>query len=345
MAVKEIFERLPAPVNGGFKMEGYWVWCGSVVKGDDGKFHMFSSRWPKGYPMHPGWLIASEIVHAVSDTAEGPYQFESVALPARGAEYWDGRSTHNPSIQKHGDTYVLYYTGITFPFPDPIPNEPLPMDAPSVLAARASKRIGIATAKSPYGPWTRYDAPMLQTRPGYFDSFLTGNAAPVIHEDGSVVLMYKSRTYNKPPHTGAMYGDMHLAVATAPHYTGPYTHRCEEALYQDVDAEFEDPFIWKDERGYHMVAKDMAGDVCGQLAGGVRANSADGIHWQVEQDTRAYSRKVLWDDGIEREQNNLERPFILFQEGKATHMFFATADGTGGFVNAKNTWNMCIPLK
>ena len=26
---------LPAPVGGGFSMEGYWVWCGSVLRGED----------------------------------------------------------------------------------------------------------------------------------------------------------------------------------------------------------------------------------------------------------------------------------------------------------------------
>ncbi|WP_053377186.1 hypothetical protein [Paenibacillus sp. FJAT-27812] len=82
-------------------MDGYWVWCGSVAKGEDGRFHMFASRWPKSLPMHPGWIVASEIVRAVSDTPEGPYDFQEVVFPARGAEYWDGRSTHNPHIVKH----------------------------------------------------------------------------------------------------------------------------------------------------------------------------------------------------------------------------------------------------
>jgi hypothetical protein len=53
-----------APVGGGFQMEGYWVWCGSVIKGDDGLFYMFGSRWPKKLPFHPGWMIALEVVHA-----------------------------------------------------------------------------------------------------------------------------------------------------------------------------------------------------------------------------------------------------------------------------------------
>lgn len=48
---------LPAPVGGGFAMDGYWVWCGSVIKatgrGEDGKYHMFASRWPRGLSFTP----------------------------------------------------------------------------------------------------------------------------------------------------------------------------------------------------------------------------------------------------------------------------------------------------
>ena len=28
---------LPAPVGGGCSMDGYWVWCGSVIRGEDGR--------------------------------------------------------------------------------------------------------------------------------------------------------------------------------------------------------------------------------------------------------------------------------------------------------------------
>ena len=73
---------------------------------------MFASRWPKKFPMHPGWLIASEVVRTSCDTPDGKYQFEEVVLPARGAQYWDGRATHGPQITKIRNRYVLYYTRV-----------------------------------------------------------------------------------------------------------------------------------------------------------------------------------------------------------------------------------------
>jgi len=40
-----IYNRLGvAPLGGSFAQEDYWVWGSSVIRGDDGKYHMFVSR-------------------------------------------------------------------------------------------------------------------------------------------------------------------------------------------------------------------------------------------------------------------------------------------------------------
>ncbi|WP_438347616.1 glycoside hydrolase family protein [Paenibacillus sp. FA6] len=339
MRTKGFFDRLmPAPRNGGFAMEGYWIWCGSVVQGEDGRFHMFASRWPKHLPMHPGWLVQSEVVRAESDTPQGPYVFQEVVLPARGAEYWDGRATHNPHIVRYNNTYLLYYMGTTHPFEDVNPGEGLDLDDPKVIVARSNKRIGLATANSVNGPWTRLDEPILGVRPGKFDSYLTSNPAPIVHEDGSVLLIYKARQYE-----GNHFSDMALGVAWANHFDGPYRPLSDEPIFPPSDIHLEDPFIWKTDCGYEMIAKDMDGYVCNEKHGGIHASSEDGLHWRIADNPKAYSRNVTWDDGTVTQMGNFERPFLLFQEGRPTHLFAATADGEGGFCG-QNTWNMVIPL-
>ena len=35
---------LPAPKNGGFSDPDYWIWGASVIKGEDGNYHLFASR-------------------------------------------------------------------------------------------------------------------------------------------------------------------------------------------------------------------------------------------------------------------------------------------------------------
>lgn len=345
---ESLIERmLPAPVNGGFQMEGYWVWCGSVIRAEDGRYHMFASRWPKRYPMHPGWLIASEVVRAVSDRPEGPYQFEEVVLPARGAEYWDGRATHNPHIMRWNNQYILYYTGITHPFRELREDEELTLEDCRTIVARSNKRIGVAIADRITGPWKRLDEPVLKTRPGFFDSFLVSNPAPCVSEDGRIHLVYKSRAYHKPPYPEFLHGKMEFGIAEADRPEGPYDRRSEKPLFEDPDIHFEDPFIWKDEDGYNMIAKDMNGNVCGEKFGGLFASSSDGVHWSFRKDFLMYSRRVLWDNGKIREMGNLERPFLLFEDGKPAYAFFATSDGFNqqGFVNCTKTWNMVIPLK
>ncbi|TVY07649.1 glycosyl hydrolase family 43 [Paenibacillus cremeus] len=330
---------LPAPKDGGFRMEGYWVWCGSVVKGEDGKYHMFASRWPKTLPMHPGWLVASEIVRAVSDTPEGPYEFQEIVLPARGAEYWDGRSTHNPHIVKHKDTYLLFYMGSTHPLAEPNPDTFEGLQDPKTIVARANKRIGLATAPSVFGPWTRRDAPILSTRPGKFDSFLTSNPAPSVSEDGSVLLIYKARKYE-----GHEHGKMTIGAARADHYEGPYRVMQEGPIFSS-EYHLEDPFVWKSSDGYELIAKDMDGNICGEKYGGIHARSIDGLRWELSDTPHAYSRSIVWDDGTRTMLGNLERPFLLFEDGRPTHLFGAVSDGVKGFSDAKNTWNMAFPLE
>ena len=333
-----------APVNGGFQMEGYWVWCGSVIKGDDGLYHMYASRWPKKLPFHPGWMVASEVVHAISKTAEGPYEFKDVALPARGAAYWDGRSTHNPRITKYKDTYILYYMGSTNPFDDVMKNpDTVTLQSPYATVARANKRIGIATSKSLNGPWQRRDTPILDTKPSTFYSFLTSNPSPLINDDGSVLLMFKARAYKS---TYPFHDDMSIGVAKAANFNGPYTVVGTEPIFSMKKfGEVEDPFFWKDKNGYHMIAKDQRGMITGKRHSGIYAFSNDGINWKPAKNPLAYTKEIKWSDGKTIEMGQLERAFPLFQNGVMTHIFFATMDGSGGFANGTKSWNMVVPVK
>jgi hypothetical protein len=331
------------PVDGGFKQEGYWVWGSSIIKGDDGKYHMYVSRWPKTLKFHPGWMVASEIVHAVSDTAVGPYTFSDVALGKRHPQYWDGCTQHNPKVFKHDDTYILFYMGSTHPFDDAVKHpEEVTLNSKYSIVGRSNKRIGVATSKSPYGPWTRMDQPVLDTKPDTYYSFLTSNPTPVIHEDGSVLLVFKSRKYNDqfPYHS-----DMMIGVATAPNYLGPYTVVTDEPVFSETRfGVVEDPYLWKDADGYHMLAKDMRGNLGGVSHGGIMAHSTNGLDWILDEHPVAYTKEIKWDDGKTVEMGQLERVQGLVEGDELTHLSFAVMDGPGGFGNGSNTWAIVVPL-
>ena len=342
-STNQLFHNLePALRTPTFESKDYWIWGSSVIKGDDGKYHMFVSRFPKSLPFHPGWMVASDIVHAVANTPEGPYQFSDVALPARGAQYWDGRSTHNPRILKHKGKYYLIYMGSTHPFPDPTYDE-MTLSSKWCIVARSNKRVGLAVANSPYGPWKRSDEPIMKPKTNTFYSYFTSNPSPVIQEDGSVMMIFKGRAHTE----NGKYSDMALGIAYAPSIEGPYkVLNNDQPIFQvDGQGEAEDPFLWKDKSGYHAIFKDHVAKYTGERGGGVMAHSADGIHWQVDKAPKAYSRTVEWEDGKVEMQGQLERPFILFDEhGNMTHVFFATMNGTGGFEKGTKSWNMVIPV-
>lgn len=163
MLTNPIYEKLsPAPVGGGFRMEGYYVWCGSVIKGDDGRYHMFASRWKKELGFHPHWVFNSEIVRAASDTPEGPYQFEEVVLKRRDRRYFDALNYHNPQIYYWNNTYYLFYMGTTYG--GPIPDAETEIPSERFVEVWNRKRIGLATAPSVFGPWKRMDKPLLEPR-------------------------------------------------------------------------------------------------------------------------------------------------------------------------------------
>ncbi|MBQ7375937.1 MAG: glycoside hydrolase family protein [Clostridia bacterium] len=341
--MKKLSEMMrPVPLNSGFRMEGYWTWDGSVIKGDDGKYHMFASRWPKTLPMHPGWLIKSEIVHAVCDTPYGEFKFSDVVFSARGPEYWDGRITHNPQVIKIGDIYVIYYTGSRYIWD--CKDEEVTLDHPSVIMARSQKRVGIAYSKSLYGPWIRSDRPLLDTRPGYADSYLTSNPVACLDKDGSIFMAYKGRGYVDTQKNPYRFGQMKLLCAKGKDAFS-LSRSDDNLLFSNLEGEMEDPFIWYNE-GYHLIAKDMNGAICGLKFGGVHAFSKDGEAWEIDKEP-FFERKLLYENGEIRNMGNMERPCILFEDGRPICAYFSTSNGSfnGGFMDCTDTWVVAIPLE
>jgi hypothetical protein len=327
---KTFIDRLmPAPLGGGFKMEDYWVWCGSVIKGEDGKYHMFASRWPKKYPMFSGYILASEIVRAVSDKPEGPYRFVEKVLPSGDENAWDGRMVHNPSICRWEGEYLLYYIGSTYSGTMNVPADN--NGSPQCDESYANIRIGLAAAPSVEGPWKTLDVPILEPRPEKWDSRIVTNPAPCLLPGGRVLLYYRSNTPQ-----GLRIG---LAVADSP--KGPYRRLKDGPILEGMNVE--DPFAWYNGTGFEMLAKDMSGDITGEIHAGAHLHSQDGVKWIA--DGKGYSRNVLWNDGRRVMQGCLERPQILFDsDAKPQFLFAAIADGPGGFRNASNTWTAAIPL-
>lgn len=332
---------LPAPVGGGFQMEDYWVWGSSVIKGEDDRYHMFASRWKKEIGFGK-WVTNSEIVRAVSDTPVGPYEYQEVVLPIRGRDFFDGLVTHNPRIIKYGEFYLLYYFGTTYEFDIPENDESIWADH-RAQEAWMNKRIGMAYSKSVKGPWTRMDQPVIEPRPGKWDASITSNPAPAVNGNtGEILLLYKSSTKGLTP-------PLLLGASKAAGMHGPYKRLKDDPIFnfdtsETNENDVEDPFVWWVDDHYELIMKDRYGHICGERGGGIHALSEDGFNWELVSNPLAYSKNILWDNGEIIYQNHFERPFLLIEDGKPTHLFAATGIGPKEW-NFEKTWNMVIPLK
>ena len=188
------------------------TWTGAVLHGDDGRFHMFGGLMANGCPLmglrpgiSPYWLTNAVIVYATSSSPAGPYAPQSIALPARERHFWDGLSAQSPAIARAPDgTWLLFYIGTTRDEDAAVCNgtggwsnttgggsNPAGGMAPEAR----TQRIGLATSKSPEGPWERRDAPILGPgEAGKWDDLFTADMAPWVFANGSVLLVYKARS-------------------------------------------------------------------------------------------------------------------------------------------------------
>lgn len=326
------------------ELADYYVWDCSVIKAE-GKYHMFSSRWPKELGFGYNWLYNSQVIHSVSDTPEGPYTFQNVVFPRRSPSYFDGKNTHNTCIKAWNGKYYLYYMGCTY-------HGEVPTSGYSGLEAEFAvetwnrKRIGLGVADSINGPFVRKEVPLLEPRDcSYWDCTITTNPSVAILPSGKTYMIYKSRS--------AVGRALQLGVAVAESPEGPFRRLWDEPIlkFDNPDFHVEDPFLWYDEKRkkFCMIAKDDckngAHGITGEWGSGFYAESNDCIHFEIAKNPKVYSRTVSWADGHSSRQCNLERPALLFDEiGVPTHLFCATGDGDTPYQFTGDTYVICLKL-
>ncbi len=316
------------PAKIAFRLENRIVWGASVIRGDDGRYYMFASVWPVD---RGSWVTDSIVVLASADRPDGPYRYEMDVLPPRGAAYWDGMMAHNPSIHRYGQTYYLFYTGTTYTRPRP--TGPIsPREDAVYKEAWDNKRIGVAIAEDPRGPWQRLDRPVIEPRPAHWDTVITSNAAPVVHDDGSVTLIYKSVPV---PHPGPetpdsdppMWRQLTIGAARAATPLGPYHRVGDHDGLVHIEGEprnTEDAYAWFDSGWYHMVVKTFDTSMVDEPNAGVYVVSRDAANWVYPAGgPKAYGLTVTWEDGTTSTAQRLERPQVLLEEGHPAYLFLA----------------------
>jgi len=301
--VSDLYNSL-SPVGRILEQEGWNVWCCSPIYDEKGKVHVFFSRWPGS---HDNWLKNSEIAHAVADKPEGPYRVIGTVLKGRGKGYWDANTIHNPTIQKVGNKYVMFYLGNNVD----LANE-------RKISHAATQRIGLAMADSLNGEWIRVSDknPILDISPNQkdWDSYLTTNPALLQNTDGKFWLYYKSWDFNNDK-----MRKMGLAIADK--IEGPYKKYENNPVlsFSSIKAQVEDAYVFQYHKKYYMVMRDM-GVIHPHV--GLMVESEDGINWSAPK--LGYGDSSIYFGGkVER----FERPQILMKDGKPEYLFLALMGG------------------
>jgi hypothetical protein len=251
-----------------------FVWGGSVLKGDDGKYHMLYSTWEAGDSVPKftdSWVLHSKIAYAVSDYPDRDFKFQKVILQGRALEgdslAWDAQMVHNPHLKRFNGTYYLYYIGSKDPGPQPQGSKGENVNKRNRV--QQSQKIGVIAFNNfqdlMSGNFERPDLPLLsprtrvksndivnpspegtQAKP---DNILVVNPAVVQRpSDGKFLLFFKGNLYE--PHWKGVHG---VAISDSP--TDPFVPS-DDFVFDIKDkngqiSSAEDPYVW-----YHQKHKD-----------------------------------------------------------------------------------------
>lgn len=299
------------PVGRALEMEGYYVWCNSPIESDDGKIHVFFSRWIAKKGMG-GWINGSEICHAIADSAKSEFKFvETIFSPRPG--YFDATTCHNPLIKKVDDKYCLFYMG-------------------NSNGKTNTKRIGLAFSDSLNGPWLRPDKPLLEAgEAGAWDDHCTTNPAFIKHKD-EYWLYYKSwNTKDEQTSTDVIKGNRKYGLAISKTLEGPYIkYKGNPVIDFSVrgnNRQFEDAFVWQDKNKIKMIARDMG---IFNHEDGIIMDTKDGIHWTEPKIAYYGAEKYIQQPpppSYLKKYGRFERPQILFHNNKPAYLFTASQGG------------------
>jgi hypothetical protein len=134
----------------------WYYWDGKIIKGADGKYHLFASRWNQANG-HNGWG-GSKAVSAVSDNPTGPYQDQGLLWPDN-----QGGKGHN-------------VTALTMP------------DGSYAVVVSETRPGDVFVSKSLDGPWKQLGSIKVAGQPAWRAS----NVSVIIRPDGGFEMIGRS---------------------------------------------------------------------------------------------------------------------------------------------------------
>ena len=348
-----------------------FVWGGSVVKGEDSKYHMLYSTWECGDAIPKfsnSWVLHSKIAYAVSDYPDRDFKFQKIILTGRALEgdstAWDAQMVHNAHVRKFGDKYYLYYIGSRDPGEQPKDSKGASVNRRNRV--QQNQCIGVIEFDSfedlMNGKFHRADTPILMPRTRVKPDAIV-NASPegtkpkpdniiVVNpsvvqrpSDGKYLLYFKGNFYD--PNWRGVHG---VAIADTP--IGPFTTTDNFVfdIYNEdgTIASGEDPFVWyhHDHSKFYVVLKDFTGKITKGKPGLAILESDDGIQWTRPADSFFMKKEVVLQSGDTIKVDRLERPQLLIDDiGNPKVLYSACAITNINTRNDGSSFNVHIRLE
>lgn len=271
-------------------------WGGSPILGDDGRFHIFASRFTNSCGLNT-WLANSECVRASSSSPTGPFKTEEVVQSV---------FCHNPAVRQAPDgSFLMFYIGDDQNQQrTDCANGQSFEPGPSGLQVDNCE-IRVKRASSISGPWSN-DHKITSVA---LNGVCPTNPAPVVESDGKIKLYY--RDYDLLAAINPSYYDYsvrtqvpeRMYMLKANKWNGIYTQQQPNPILAEYS---EDGYAWKGPGGYHMIFNNKFSH--GFFKGGY-ASSENGVQWTVR--SSVYTKQVPYANGEIKDQRR-ERPQVLW---------------------------------
>lgn len=199
-------------------------------------WYVWYTRVAADAPLYPSGYFGT-IWYATSTDAGRTWIEQGLAVGKGREDAFDAHAVFTPNIFAQDGRFYLYYTAVATGFRN------------TRYSKMGMTRIGVATASSPAGPWTKPAGNVvIEPSPDHaaFDSYRVDDACLLLR-DGRVWLYYKGRQWERTP------GETKMGVAAADHPLGPFTKLNQGRFVQDSGHEV---LVWPFQRGVRSLASD-----------------------------------------------------------------------------------------
>ena len=268
-------------------------WDGQILKGRDGRYRMFASRWDQALG-HAAWG-QSLAVRAVSNSLLGPYRDRGLMWPRD-----EGGKGHNvTALALPGGGYAVVVS--------------------------ETRNGDVFTARSIDGPWRRLGS-ILVDQGGYrsvktpgdlqrdaaLKPWKASNVSLIARPDGGFQIIQRSGQ----------------VLVSRTGILGPY-RVMGDSIYRDLPGlpqsdmrAYEDPVIWHSGGWYHVIVNHWRNRRAYHLISrnGISGWRFQGLAYEPEADFIRYG------NGVVNRWNKLERPGVVIDKGHVVALTFSVID-------------------